>query len=162
MQQRHNCSPAASFEKCVMTLYLLKAHLQTFLSIPITQKCQILSCDTLVANGRHDQVTVTSRNPYAKEPKYGQKLILRHYFLFHFTIFFLNLDAKSTVPFSTVSWLSERQSQHITRKHCLPKNLSLAGQNINLYHSVQFMENLIFCSKENVCLTEISFFRTCF
>jgi hypothetical protein len=36
-----------------MTLYLLKVHLQTFLSIPITQKCQILSCDTLVANDRH-------------------------------------------------------------------------------------------------------------
>ena len=28
-----------------MSLYLLKAHLQTFLSIPINQKCQILSCD---------------------------------------------------------------------------------------------------------------------
>jgi hypothetical protein len=36
-----------------MTLYLLKVHLQTFLSIPITQKCQILSCDTLVANERY-------------------------------------------------------------------------------------------------------------
>jgi hypothetical protein len=50
-QQRHNCSPAASFANCVMT-YLLKVHLQTFLSIPVTQKCQILSCDTLVANER--------------------------------------------------------------------------------------------------------------
>jgi hypothetical protein len=50
VQRRHNCSPAASFANCVMTLYLLKEHLQTFLSIPITQKCQILSCDTLVAN----------------------------------------------------------------------------------------------------------------
>jgi len=39
-------SPAASFADCVMTLYLLKVHLQTFLSIPITQKCQILGCDT--------------------------------------------------------------------------------------------------------------------
>jgi len=36
-----------------MTLYLLKVRLQTFLSIPITQKCQILSCDTLVANERY-------------------------------------------------------------------------------------------------------------
>ena len=35
------------------TLYLLKVHLQTFLSIPLTQKCQILSCDTLVANKRY-------------------------------------------------------------------------------------------------------------
>jgi hypothetical protein len=33
-----------------MTLYLLKVHLQTFLSIPTTQKFQILSCDSLVAN----------------------------------------------------------------------------------------------------------------
>ena len=53
VQRRHNCSPAASFANCVMTLYLLKVHLQTFLSIPITQKCQILSCDTLVANERY-------------------------------------------------------------------------------------------------------------
>ena len=37
---------------CIMTLYLLKVHLQMFLSIPITQKSQTLSCDTLVANER--------------------------------------------------------------------------------------------------------------
>ena len=37
-----------------MTLYLLKVHLQTSLSVPITQNCQILSYDTLVANERHD------------------------------------------------------------------------------------------------------------
>jgi len=36
-----------------MTLYLLKVHLQTSLYIPITQKYQILSCDTLVANERY-------------------------------------------------------------------------------------------------------------
>jgi hypothetical protein len=36
-----------------MTLYPLKLHLQTFLFIPIPQKCQILSCDTLVANERY-------------------------------------------------------------------------------------------------------------
>jgi len=52
VRRRHNCSPAASFANCVMTLYLFKLRLQTFLSIPITQKCQILSCDTLVANER--------------------------------------------------------------------------------------------------------------
>jgi hypothetical protein len=46
VQRRHNCSPAVSFANCVMTLYLLKLHLQMFLSIPITQKCQIVSCDT--------------------------------------------------------------------------------------------------------------------
>ena len=50
VQRRHNCCPVASFANCVMTLYLLKVHLQTFLSVPITQKCQIFSCDTLVAN----------------------------------------------------------------------------------------------------------------
>ena len=53
VQRRHSCSPAVSFANCVMTLYLLKLHLQTFLSIPITQKCQILSRDTLVANERY-------------------------------------------------------------------------------------------------------------
>jgi len=52
VQRRHNCTPVASFANCVMTLNLFKARLQTFLSIPITQKCQILSCDTLVANER--------------------------------------------------------------------------------------------------------------
>ena len=36
VQRRHNCSPAASFANCVMTLYLLKVHLQTFLSIIFT------------------------------------------------------------------------------------------------------------------------------
>jgi hypothetical protein len=53
VQRRHNCSPATSFANCVMTLHLLKVHLQTFLSIPITQKCQILSCNTLVTNERY-------------------------------------------------------------------------------------------------------------
>ena len=52
VQQRCNCSPAASFVYCVMTPHLLKVHLQTFLSIQITQKCRILSCGTLVANER--------------------------------------------------------------------------------------------------------------
>ena len=46
VQRRLNCSPATSFANCVMTLYPLKVHLQTFLSIPVTQKCQTLSCDT--------------------------------------------------------------------------------------------------------------------
>jgi len=39
VQRQHNRSPVASFSNCVMTLYLLKVHLQTFISIPITQKC---------------------------------------------------------------------------------------------------------------------------
>jgi hypothetical protein len=51
VQRRHNCSPAASFVNCVMKLYRLKVHLQTFLSMPITIK--ILSCDTPVANERY-------------------------------------------------------------------------------------------------------------
>jgi len=46
VQRRHSCSPAGSFTNCVMTLYLLKVNLQTFLSIPITPKRQILICDT--------------------------------------------------------------------------------------------------------------------
>jgi hypothetical protein len=53
VQQWHNCCPAASFANCVMTLYLLKVYLQTFLSIPIAQKCQILCCDTPDANERY-------------------------------------------------------------------------------------------------------------
>jgi hypothetical protein len=53
VQKRDNCSPAASFANCIMTVYLLKVHLQTFLSTPLTQKCQILSCNTLVANERY-------------------------------------------------------------------------------------------------------------
>jgi len=59
VQRRHNRSPVASFTNCVMTLYLLKVHLQTFLPIPITQKCQILSCDTLVANERYHCFNIT-------------------------------------------------------------------------------------------------------
>jgi len=38
VQRRQNCSPAASFANCDMTLYLLKVQLQTFLSILVTQK----------------------------------------------------------------------------------------------------------------------------
>ena len=57
VQWRHNWSPAVSFANCVMTPYLLKLHMQTFLSIPIIRKCQILSCTTLVANERHVHIT---------------------------------------------------------------------------------------------------------
>jgi hypothetical protein len=65
VQRRHNCSPAASFASCVMTLYLLKVRLQTFLSIAITQKCQILSCDTLVANERYvEKIQVWLKSKY--------------------------------------------------------------------------------------------------
>jgi len=37
--------------------YLLKVHLETLLSIPITKKCLILSCDTLVANERYNKTS---------------------------------------------------------------------------------------------------------
>jgi len=54
VQWWHNCSPAASFSNRVMTPYLLKLHLQTFLSVPITQKCQIVWVVTLfVGNERY-------------------------------------------------------------------------------------------------------------
>ena len=53
VQRRHKCSPAASFANCVVTLYLLKVHLQTFLSTPIPQKWQIFGCEILVANERY-------------------------------------------------------------------------------------------------------------
>jgi hypothetical protein len=42
-----------NFTNCVMTLYLLKVHLRTFLSTAITKKCHILSRDTLVANEQY-------------------------------------------------------------------------------------------------------------
>jgi len=43
-----------------MTLYVLKVPLQTFLSVPIIHKCQILSCDALVANERYGLLIVGS------------------------------------------------------------------------------------------------------
>ena len=61
VQRRHNCSPAASFANCVMTLYLLKVRLQTFFSIPVTQKFQIWSCDTLVAKERYEICNISGR-----------------------------------------------------------------------------------------------------
>ena len=52
---------SGEFANCVMTLYLLKLHLQTFLSTPITQKCQISSCDSIVLGVRYVRVTVYSK-----------------------------------------------------------------------------------------------------
>jgi hypothetical protein len=40
-------------------------HPQTFLSIPITQKCKILSCDTLVANERYLPSSLTNMIPHS-------------------------------------------------------------------------------------------------
>jgi hypothetical protein len=48
--------PAAGFANCVMTLYPSKVNLQTFFSIPITQKCPILSCSNFVATERYTRV----------------------------------------------------------------------------------------------------------
>ena len=44
---------SASYANCVMALYLLEVHLKTLPSIQITQKCQILSCETFVKNERN-------------------------------------------------------------------------------------------------------------
>ena len=49
VQWRHICSPGTSFANCVTTPYQLKVHVQMFLSTPINQKFQIMSCYTLVA-----------------------------------------------------------------------------------------------------------------
>ena len=54
VQRRHNCPTAASFANCVMTLWPVKKCIcKTFLSVPITQKRQILSTDSLVADKRY-------------------------------------------------------------------------------------------------------------
>jgi hypothetical protein len=63
----------SSFANCVMTLYLLQVHLQTFLCIPRTQKCQILCCDTLVANERYVQINFT---PHRKHRVYYEDLYI--------------------------------------------------------------------------------------
>jgi hypothetical protein len=75
VQRRHNCSPAASVANCVMTLYPLKVHLQTFISLPVTQKCQMLSCDTLVANERY--VEQTTWLPRERERETDRTIIFR-------------------------------------------------------------------------------------
>jgi hypothetical protein len=74
VQKWHSCSPAASFANCVMKIYLSKVRLQTFLSIPINKKCQILSCDTLVANERYD------RN--FGDPMYSELIVIHETSLF--------------------------------------------------------------------------------
>jgi len=50
VQRRHNCSPAASFTTALW--HLLKSA-SANVSTPITRKCQMSSCDTLVANERY-------------------------------------------------------------------------------------------------------------
>ena len=54
VQQRHNCSPAASFANCVMTLYLLKVHLQNVSFYTNYSKMPNFELwHTLVANERY-------------------------------------------------------------------------------------------------------------
>jgi len=67
VQRRHICSPAASFANCIMTLHLLKVHLQTFLFIPRTQKCHTLICDTIVANKQYMLTKTHNKNPCIKD-----------------------------------------------------------------------------------------------
>jgi len=45
----------------------IKMHLQTFLSITITQKCQILSFDTLVKNEQYNAVACGSMTTARKK-----------------------------------------------------------------------------------------------
>jgi len=59
-----------------MTLYLLKVHLQTFLSVLITQKCQILNCDTLVANERYIKLLTGVKSYYRIDLVWGIRLLL--------------------------------------------------------------------------------------
>jgi len=54
-----------------MILYLLKVHLETFLSIPITQKCQILSYDNPVANERYIKTITPKKNCTRQKQQYG-------------------------------------------------------------------------------------------
>ena len=81
-QRRHNCSPAASFANCIMTLYLLKVHLQTFLFIPITQKCQISSCDSILLRVRSFKVGETMIYKYVVSALWESKSLLANGALF--------------------------------------------------------------------------------
>ena len=60
VQRRHNCSPAASLANCVMTLCLLKMHLQTFLSTqkPKNAKFWFVALLTQMSNICHLQSTI--------------------------------------------------------------------------------------------------------
>jgi hypothetical protein len=71
-----------------MTLHLLKLHLQTFLSIPITQKCQILSCDTFVANEPCALLTFSANVP--NEHMYSNVRVMLDNYLIRFHYFILN------------------------------------------------------------------------
>ena len=101
VQRRHNCSPAASFANCVMTLYLLKLHVQTFLSTPITQKCQIFICDT--------------PSPYRQADTF---------FLSFFSLF-INVFSLFTYSFCTRNWVIRGMMQRSLNQHTLTQFLQL-------------------------------------
>jgi hypothetical protein len=125
LQRRHNCSPAASFANCVMTLYLLKVHLQTFLSLPITQKCQILSCDTLVANERYIYRCCRNNKRMRNRPAFT---CCNNKAIFH-----LGKDEKaclpsssaSASPFVAVSSVMNHVCQHKARRNPLKPNVAV-------------------------------------
>ena len=58
----------SSGEFCKLRYDIIPVHLQTFFLIPISQKCQILSCDTLVANEQSVATDVTASNSANKSP----------------------------------------------------------------------------------------------
>ena len=62
-------------------------HLQTFLSVPVTQKCQILSCDTLVANERYNFSVAGGITVEFYEPL--SMALSRAYFLFIYLFIYL-------------------------------------------------------------------------
>jgi hypothetical protein len=93
VQWWHNCSPAASFTNWVMSLCLLKVHLQMFLSISVTHKCQILSCDTFAANEQY-----VFRSQWFK----GSPLPLRYILSFLITLFNGAVNFQDYMP--SVEW----------------------------------------------------------
>jgi hypothetical protein len=76
-----------------MTLYLLKVHLQTFLSISITQKCQILSCNTLAANERCNEpdVALRQKNVRLLMAYFRQAMVITDKWLRSLTVFVIAL-----------------------------------------------------------------------
>ena len=116
VQRRHNCSPAASFANCVMTLYLLKVHMQTFLSISITQKYRILSCDTLVANERYCRAEIYKH--------FGRAGVWDPLFSIHFS----TLKMQELPATNGQAYLYQTTRRHIPEKstlHFFVQNISL-------------------------------------
>jgi hypothetical protein len=102
-----------------MILYLLKVHLQTFLSIPITQKCQILSCDTLVANKRYGEKVLpvwgkwfclTCHN-YSPNPPAGQSFTVQH-FTAHSPHQTSVISAPTSLFLPLILWILQRNEFH--------------------------------------------------